>query len=272
MTDSSRNETPDPGDLAIERAATALERMAAALERMAAAIERAPAAPAPGPGPVIDERAGAVVAIRQAIQKGEWEDAGARLIAFGVAHPDDPDGGQLIAELAGAREAASRSLLARVDAARAANDPDRVLELRDALGLVLAGDPLAALDLDLARWFMVLIQKRLRGGQMRPEVAILAARVAERFDATPEGASLRAALPTLRRSAGLCARCGEPYTGIADACPKCLATPSFPALGTTPSGDSHNGHPVVGEPDPVEDEPDPLPDDLDSFHDDLDAP
>jgi predicted amidophosphoribosyltransferase len=39
---------------------------------------------------------------------------------------------------------------------------------------------------------------------------------------TPEGASLRASLPTLRRAAGLCARCARPYKGIADACPACL--------------------------------------------------
>jgi predicted amidophosphoribosyltransferase len=53
--------------------------------------------------------------------------------------------------------------------------------------------------------------------------------VADAFDSTPEGASLRAALPTLRRSVGLCARCGRPYNGIADACPACLATTSFPS-------------------------------------------
>ena len=77
---------------------------------------------------------------------------------------------------------------------------------------------------------MALIQKRLRAGTIRIDVVELAAKVAERFDHTSEGASLRAALPTLRRSAGLCARCGKPYTGIADACPVCLTTQSFPAF------------------------------------------
>jgi hypothetical protein len=56
---------------------------------------------------------------------------------------------------------------------------------------------------------------------MRADVAVLAARVALSLDDTPEGASLRASLPTLRRAAGLCARCGQPYTGIAEACPIC---------------------------------------------------
>ena len=63
---------------------------------------------------------------------------------------------------------------------------------------------------------------------MTMEIAVLATRVAGAFDTTPEGASLHAALPTLRRSVGLCACCGQPYTGIADACPSCLATSSFP--------------------------------------------
>ena len=50
----------------------------------------------------------------------------------------------------------------------------------------------------------------------------LAARFAESFAATVEGASVRASLPTLRRSVGLCPRCAQPYIGVADACPNCL--------------------------------------------------
>jgi hypothetical protein len=48
------------------------------------------------------------------------------------------------------------------------------------------------------------------------------------FCHTVEGASLRASLPTLRRSAGLCPRCAQPYTGLANACPQCLAAPGPP--------------------------------------------
>ena len=43
--------------------------------------------------------------------------------------------------------------------------------------------------------------------------AALAARVVESFGDTPEGASLRAALPSLRRNAGLCPRCARPNPG-----------------------------------------------------------
>ncbi len=70
---------------------------------------------------------------------------------------------------------------------------------------------------------MKLIQRRLRSIPVGSDLAALATQVATRFGGTPEGASLRAALPTLRRSAGLCPRCSEPYLGVDDACPKCLA-------------------------------------------------
>ena len=79
----------------------------------------------------------------------------------------------------------------------------------------------AALDRDLARWFLTLIHRRLRTGKVQADVVQLAARFAETFAATVEGASVRASLPTLRRSVGLCPRCAQPYTGVADACPNC---------------------------------------------------
>jgi predicted amidophosphoribosyltransferase len=67
-----------------------------------------------------------------------------------------------------------------------------------------------------------MIPDRSRLWIIQVDVATLAGRVAEDFAHTTEGASLRASLPTLRRSAGLCPRCAQPYTGIADACRDCL--------------------------------------------------
>ena len=49
--------------------------------------------------------------------------------------------------------------------------------------------------------------------------AALAARVAESFGDTPEGASLRAALPSLSRNAGLCPRCAGPIPERTALCP-----------------------------------------------------
>lgn len=200
------------------------QRLCERLERVAAAVE---AAAERGPSTATasaELRAQHVVEIRHAIRTGAWSDAEALLGDFAEAHPGDHDTARLNDELARTRQAAREEALARLDAARAANDPERVIALRDELKLLLEPDALRPLDRDLAKWFIMLIQRRLRAGTVRPDVAALAARVAVSLDETPEGASLRASLPTLRRAAGLCARCAQPYTGIAEACPTCLST------------------------------------------------
>jgi hypothetical protein len=99
---------------------------------------------------------------------------------------------------------------------------------------------------------MSLIQRRLRTGTIRADVVVLAARVAESFGGTTEGASIRASLPTLRRSAGLCPKCAEPYAGVGDACPKCLAASSAPIPTGSVEGEFPDGSEpedeVIGEP------------------------
>ncbi|GAC1475011.1 MAG: hypothetical protein NVSMB9_26530 [Isosphaeraceae bacterium] len=172
--------------------------------------------------------------IRRATRVGAWEEARALVLAFQDAHVEDPDSLRAAADLVEARQAAGRELQAKIEAARSVNDPDRVLELRDEAKVLLDAEDMRALDGDLAKWFILLIHRRLRAGTMRPDVAVLAGLVAERFDETPEGASLRASLPTLRRAAGLCARCGQPYRGIDDACPACLGTGSVPLPSPPP--------------------------------------
>lgn len=194
-----------------------------------------PAGTATAPSPS-DLKARRLAEIRHAIKTAAWDDAGELVRAFHEAHPDDPDPARAADELAGARQSACRDLISRIDAAREANDPDRVIELRDDVKPLLASESLRALDRDLAKWFMMLIHRRLRAGSVRADVALLAGRVAASLDETPEGASLRASLPTLRRAAGLCPRCAQPYKGIADACPACLAGTSAltAASGFTP--------------------------------------
>jgi hypothetical protein len=114
-------------------------------------------------------------------------------------------------------------LRARLDASRSANDPESVLVLRDELAAQLPAEAIAELDREVVHWLILLIQRRMRTGTVRADVVHLADRVARRFGTTLEGASLRASLPTLRRSAGLCPSCGEPYTGLEDVCPTCQA-------------------------------------------------
>jgi hypothetical protein len=136
-------------------------------------------------------------------------------------------------ELSAARESARDEVLSKLAAARSATDPERVIELREGLKPLLDAPALRALDGDLAKWFITLIQRRLRAGTVRADVAALAARVAACLDDTPEGASLRASLPTLRRAAALCPRCAQPYVGTADACPTCLS--AAPAVNFAPA-------------------------------------
>ncbi|HWE35232.1 MAG TPA: hypothetical protein VG406_01570 [Isosphaeraceae bacterium] len=229
----------NPTDLtrAVARLADLVEgRLAPALERIAAALERSPAQGAMSAS-AHREGVEATVEVRRAIGQGDWIRAGALAEAAGR---DDPEAAaRLVGEVESGRRAAIAAVRDRIDAARDANDLGRVLSLRDELDSLLLGEPAPDLDRLLAKWFMATIQRRLFEPPIGPEVAEMAGAVADRFPGTTEGASLRKALPTLRRSAGLCPRCAEPYTGIEDACPKCLAGPSTLPL------------PVV-EPPPVE--------------------
>jgi hypothetical protein len=241
------------GDAAA-RLAAAADRIADALARLPAeTASRVPAATAPGappaatrapaPAPAADTRTMALAEIRVALRQGEWVQVEALYRSFTDNHPGDPVVITLGDELKAARESAINALRARLDAAREANDLERVLELREPLQPLLDPEALLALDRGLAKWFMALIQKRMRQGVMTKDIALLATQVASAFDSTPEGASLRAALPTLRRSVGLCARCGQPYTGIADACPSCLASSSSPVY-RAPTTPPTNGGPA----------------------------
>lgn len=210
---------------------SALGRVAEALERSATVAPLRSATVAPVPLPVTVP-ANPAAEIGRAIQEARWDLAGSLIKEYIAAHPDRPEGPRFAQELEDARTAEARRLRSKLDAAREANDPDRVLELRDALHPLHEAEDLRSLDQELTRWLMALIQKRLCAGTIQVDVVELAARVAERFDHTTEGASLHAALPTLRRSAGLCARCGKPYRGIDDACPNCLTTPSVSSFAT----------------------------------------
>jgi hypothetical protein len=212
---------------ALARLASAAERMVAVLERTTLSVAPNPPAEHPAASLAAGPRSAALAEFRITLKQEDWAQAESQIASFASTNPDDPVVVQLRDELKAAREAAALSLQARLEAAREANDTQRVLEIRENLAAVLDPEQLAPLDRPLARWFLDLIQKRLRQGAISVDVVVLATRVAAALDTTVEGASLRAALPTLRRSVGLCARCGNPYTGIADACPACLPGGAF---------------------------------------------
>jgi len=214
------------------RAANLIEwHVAPALERMAVALERSLATPREA----VDGKALALAGARQAILEDRWDQADRLIAALTRDHPESPEVRGLADELAEARREAVDGLKSRLDAAQAVNDPERVIELRDALTQHLRGDPLRDLDRQLVQWLMALIQKRMRTGTVRGDVVALATKVAESFGDTPEGASLRASLPTLRRSVGLCPRCAQPYVGLANACPQCQAAAKGSTLAPSPA-------------------------------------
>lgn len=225
------SERPDE-PLDLEKIADLLEaRIAPALERIALALERG------GFGATVpDARSEAIAELRRAIREGAFPLAATLLGDFRIDFPDAPEADSLADELAEAGRTAAVDRRARLDAARVAQDAEGVLDYRDELAPLLSPTEREAVDRDVLNWLMALLMKRMRTGTVRADVAVLAGRMADVFGHRPEGASLRASLPTLRRSAGLCPKCANPYTGVEDACPECLAgIPRIADLPETPA-------------------------------------
>ncbi|OJW19833.1 MAG: hypothetical protein BGO49_14040 [Planctomycetales bacterium 71-10] len=105
--------------------------------------------------------------------------------------------------------------------ARAEEDVDRALDLRDELTQHLRGDALRQLDRDLARWVRGLIETKAAGKEVDWEVARWAARAVDSLGDEPEAAAIRSALPEIRRRAGLCRACGRAVSGGRDVCGRC---------------------------------------------------
>ena len=185
------------------------------LERMAIALEGASIGVVTGRHPSVAE-------FRLALREHRWEVADQIARDLLRDQPADPEILSLAEESESIRSEVMNGLRDRIEAARLANDADGVLSLHGELSRAARPGSLKDFDSGLAKWLMATIHRRLRGGTIRADLTELASKVAEQFSTTPEGASLKASLPTLRRSAGLCPRCGDPYPGLAEACPKCL--------------------------------------------------
>jgi hypothetical protein len=206
------------------------------LERIARSLEER-GAPGMGDGSPNILRKGAVGDIERAIRDASWSEAERLLAEFEAFYSGDPAAAVLKDQLAAARERARSDQLAELVAAREVNDPDRVLEIYQHLGPSLDPERRGSLERELGKWFMNVIHRRVRSGIIQVDVVQLAGRFADAFPMTPEGASVRASLPTLRRSVGLCPRCAQAYTGVADACPKCLAGPAGTGANSALNGE-----------------------------------
>ncbi|MDR3619491.1 MAG: hypothetical protein P4L85_09085 [Paludisphaera borealis] len=164
-------------------------------------------------------------------------------IAARLDSPDapQPPGAAVVRSLAPAPSpprSRSRSpadeLADELEAAREAGDVGRALDLRDALTEHLRGEPLHALDQELALWVAKRVERRVREQSADWEVAGWVARALDSLGDMPETESLRAALPVIRRRAGLCTVCGQAVAGGQPVCGRCRddgtkPTPSPPS-------------------------------------------
>ncbi len=196
----------------------------------------------------MDGRALGLAEFRKAVDEGRWVHADSIVRELARTHPDDPEVSALGVELERLRQFAIGDLRERIEAARLANDPGGAIDSRDELAQLLRGEAIHEVNRPLIKWLMGLVQRRLRTGTVGADVVGLAGRIAESFGGTAEGASLRASLPTLRRSAGLCPRCAEPYRGVGDACPKCLAASSAPTPSSLAPDEDDPDQEIIGEP------------------------
>lgn len=169
-----------------------------------------------------EARSAALAEFRLALEEFRWDVAARLAERIRVDHPESPEVERLADELESSRAGRREQLRGQLASARGVGDADGVLTLRQELAALVSTEDRKDLDRETLAWLMNLLQKRLRAGTVRADVASLAARAAESFGDTMEGASLRASLPTLRRSAGLCPRCARPYAGLGDACPDCV--------------------------------------------------
>jgi hypothetical protein len=210
----------------------------ALLERMTDSLEQRRGSVASSSASSLD-RTRSMAEIVRAVKAADWVEAETRLKDFEAGFPDDPELSTLREELARTRNDIIKTGLEQLDVARTVNDPERVLELYQGLVPSLDDERRTVLDRDLAKWFLSLIHRRLRTGKVQADVVKLAERFSETFTTTVEGASVRASLPTLRRSVGLCPRCAQPYIGVADACPNCLkgATQAVAAVPSSTEAD-----------------------------------
>lgn len=208
------------------------------LARAVAALERlANAAPRVGVG-----GSRLTAEVRAAIREADWGRAARQLEALQRHEPGHPELPALRSELGSASRSEVEELTRRLDEALDADDGLTAVDCRDALTRHLKGDALDTLDRRVVRRLASDVRRRARDRTVDADVAALAARLADSFADTPEGASVLAALPGLRRSAGLCPGCGRVPAGRGGACVGCddaavtRARPARPGRGASADG------------------------------------
>lgn len=170
-----------------------------------------------------EARQQAIDAVREAIRREWWDQARRLAAAFAEQFPEAPEAKDLAAQVETAHHRKVQSLREQLDQAERSSDAEVMLNVRDRLSAYLNGTELYQVDRRVAHWMATFLREALANGKAK-QVVHLAERVVDAFgDSTNEGAQVRSALPTLRRSAGLCPDCGQPYDVSLVRCPACEA-------------------------------------------------
>jgi hypothetical protein len=171
--------------------------------------------------PSDEPRQEAIDAVREAVRRESWDQARRLASTFAAEFRDAPEAKDLAGQVDAAFTRKLQSLRDQMDQAERANDCEGLLNLRDRLSGLLNGTELYQVDRRVAHWVARYLREALAAGKAK-EVVHLAERVVDAVgDSTQEGAQIRGSLPTLRRSAGLCAECGQPSDVRLARCPIC---------------------------------------------------
>jgi hypothetical protein len=170
-----------------------------------------------------EARSRAIESVREAMKQERWEHAKRLARAAAEQFPDSIDATELTAQVETTFTRRVQSLREMLQQAEQAGDCDSLLNLRDRLSAYLDGTELYQVDRRVAHRISQILREALAAGRAK-EVVQLAERLVDAVgDSTQEGAQVRASLPTLRRSAGLCPECGQPSDPSRARCPACEA-------------------------------------------------
>lgn len=222
-------------DLVERQLVPGINRIGQLLEKTNETLARAGAVrPVAGPS-LVEARQQAIDGVREAMRREWWDQAKRLATSFAEKFSDAPEAKELPAQVEAAYRRKVESLRSQLDESLQANDPDATLNARDRLAPHLEGAELATLDRRVARRVIAYVRESLAEGRARDAVPIAERLVNSMGDTTSEGAQLRAALPTLRRSIGLCPDCGQPYDVSLARCPACEAKRTAGRAAATPS-------------------------------------
>lgn len=217
----------------IERVESALARLT---EITAAGMARLAAESAAVSTARSRERTDAFDNAQRVVAAGPWLEAHQRVQDIQERFPDDPRAPALAAALDARRKRDAAELRALLDESQTGKNPDLVLDLRDRLSKLLDETVAADLDRQVARWCTVHLRESLADGRASDTIETVERVVRTFGDTINDVIQLRAALPMLRRGAGRCPDCGEPYDVRLARCVECAAKrPPVKLVPTSPN-------------------------------------